>query len=166
MPAGSTYIPIATTTLGSATSNITFSSISSAYTDLILIVNGGFSSNDALAMQVNSDTNANYSTTVLNGDGSSAISWRQSNGTKIYMNYNGITGSSYSGLWNINLQNYSNTTTYKTIMGRYIGASNETGASVGLWRTTSAISTIKIYGNSGTNLLSGTTATLYGVKSA
>ena len=35
-----TYTPIATTTLGSAQSSYTFSSISSAYTDLILIYNG------------------------------------------------------------------------------------------------------------------------------
>ena len=162
----STYTPIATTTLGSAAANITFSSISSAYTDLIVIVNGGFSSLDALAIQVNTDTGSNYSTTILNGDGSSAISWRSSGSTKIYMNYNGLTGSSFSGAWVMHFQNYSNTTTNKTMIGRYNGASNETGASVGLWRSTSVINSIKLFGNSGSNLLTGTTATLYGVKSA
>jgi hypothetical protein len=47
----STYEPIATTTLGTATASVTFSSISGAYTDLVLVcrypwnqqlVNGGF----------------------------------------------------------------------------------------------------------------------------
>ena len=162
----STYEPIATTTLGSAASNITFSSISSSYTDLVLIVNGGFSSLDALAVQVNSDTGSNYSTTILNGDGSSAISWRSTSASRIYMNYSGLTANSFSGAWVINFQNYSNTTTNKTVLGRYSGASNEVGASVGLWRSTSAINSIKIFANSGNNLLTSSTATLYGVKSA
>ena len=40
MAAGSTYTPIATTTLGSAQADVTFSSISGSYTDLVLIIGG------------------------------------------------------------------------------------------------------------------------------
>jgi hypothetical protein len=38
MPAGSTYTPIATTTLGSAQADVTFNSFS-GYTDLVLVAN-------------------------------------------------------------------------------------------------------------------------------
>ena len=38
MAAGATYEPIATTTLTSAQTGITFTGISSAYTDLILVL--------------------------------------------------------------------------------------------------------------------------------
>ena len=161
-----TYEKIATNTLGSAAANVEFTSITGSYTDLILVINGGFSANGAMVVRVNSDTGSNFSTTLINGDGSSAISFRSSNTAgKIYMNYNAITGNSFSGVWLINFQNYANTTTYKTILGRYNGASNEVGASVGLWRSTSAINTIRVFENGGANLLSGSTFTIYGIKS-
>jgi hypothetical protein len=66
----------------------------------------------------------------------------------------------------INIQNYSNTTTYKTALlrsnlatGTYPGVD----AFVGLWRSTSAITSITILPASN-NLLSGSTFTLYGIK--
>jgi hypothetical protein len=38
MAAGNTYTPIVTNTLSSATSSVTFSSISGSYTDLVLVI--------------------------------------------------------------------------------------------------------------------------------
>ena len=40
MAAGNTYTPIATTTLSSSQNDITFSSIPSTYTDLVIVFNG------------------------------------------------------------------------------------------------------------------------------
>jgi hypothetical protein len=65
-----------------------------------------------------------------------------------------------------NIQNYSNTTTFKTTVRR--GGSTGSGmpqAEVGLWRNTSAISTILLTAGSG-NFGVGTTFTLYGIKAA
>ena len=42
MAAGATYEPISTTTLGSNTNTVSFTSISSAYTDLIFVFEGTF----------------------------------------------------------------------------------------------------------------------------
>ena len=62
MAAGSTYTPIATTTLGSAASSVTFSSISGSYTDLILITNPSSATTDqSIYVQFNADTGTNYS---------------------------------------------------------------------------------------------------------
>jgi len=172
----STYTPIATTTLGSNTANVTFSSISSAYTDLILVVTGAMTTaNWVPALRFNSDTGSNYSTTLLEGSGSSAISERLSNQSQIHAGYSygawGTTLGENTCSWHI--QNYSNSTTYKTVVGRNNVASGATSsysgtvATVGLWRSTSAISTILVRDNSGTALFSsGSTFTLYGVKSA
>ena len=44
MAAGNTYVALATQTLGSATATVTFSSISGAYTDLVLVYNGQYAS--------------------------------------------------------------------------------------------------------------------------
>lgn len=63
--------------------------------------------------------------------------------------------------------NYSNTTTYKTVLAKASLPSTEVVARVGLWRSTSAINTVQIKGNGAGNLLAaGMTATLYGIKSA
>ena len=163
----STYTPIATQTLGSSATSVTFSSIASTYTDLVVVmaVLPTGSLGYAPWFQFNSDTGSNYSFTYLTGDGSSATSGRQSNQTKGYVGYSiGLSGSSNTIA---HIQNYSNTTTNKT----YIDRINETagsfpgaGATVGLWRNTAAISTIKI-GTDGT-FNTGSTFTLYGIKAA
>ena len=79
MAAGSTYTPIATTTASGSASSVTFSSIPSTYTDLVIVADilGAASTADAV-LRFNSDTTSNYSETVIRGDGSSAASARYS----------------------------------------------------------------------------------------
>lgn len=166
MAAGATYTPIATTTLGSATNSITFSSIPSTYTDLVLVFNGSMASAADLLMQFNSDTATNYSDTILQGNGTSATSSRDTSQTSMTL---GITGTGKTNIFTsiANIQNYSNTTTYKTVLVRVSEASTLTGAVVNLWRKTpEAINTIKVYGNGSVNISAGSIATLYGIKAA
>jgi len=162
MAAGNTYTPIATTTLGSAAASVTFSSISGAYTDLVIVgsvkLNG---SGDYLGLQFNSDTGSNYSRTRLSGSGSAASSERESNSARINM-YNQSSSNFYTNI--IHIQNYSNATTYKTVLSRNDIADWNTNAQVGLWRSTSAITSITLIG--GGNLASGCTFTLYGIAAA
>jgi hypothetical protein len=161
-----TYEPIATTTLGSAASSVTFSSISGSYTDLILITNSATGVNDIdMYIQVNSDTGSNYSWTRITGNGTSAASSR---GSSFSLGYRvGNMSGSNVGQNNavIQFQNYSNTTTYKTLLSRSNNASLLVEAYVGLWSSTSAINTIAIKTQSG-NFSTGSTFTLYGIKAA
>jgi len=158
-----TYEPIATTTLGSAAATVTFSSIPGTYTDLILI--GAFSCSAATgtAFNLNGDTGGNYSYTGLEGNGSSAFSGRNSNATNTGWTYDTTSNGQVNGIAQFN--NYSNTTTYKTLLTRFNTPGTQTGASVNLWRSTSAITTIAIATGSG-NFNSGSTFTLYGIKAA
>jgi hypothetical protein len=161
-----TYEPIATTTLGSAQSSVTFSSISGSYTDLVLITNSATGVNDIdMYIQVNSDTATNYSWTRLSGNGSAAASSRGSNSSLGYRVGN-MSGSNV-GQNNAIVQflNYSNTTTNKTILSRSNNASLLVEAYVGLWRSTSAITSMDIKTQSG-NFSIGSTFTLYGIKAA
>ena len=164
-----TYEPIATTTLSTATATVTFSSISGSYTDLVLVCNiAQATSNNSLRMRYNSDTGSNYSWTNLQGDGSAASSARASNQTSGLMAE--TTGSTSLELVVIaHIQNYSNATTYKTHIGRGNRASALVDATVGLWRSTAAITSIDL-AMGGTfptnNFASGSTFTLYGIKSA
>jgi hypothetical protein len=156
----STYEPIATTTLGSAASSVTFSSISGSYTDLLMVFNGALSVGSGLTFQVNGATSG-FSDTFLIGYGSSASSGRDTSASSSFFGDIGTTNSTAI----LNFMNYSNTTTYKTVVSRGSAAGNGVSASVGLWQSTSAINEIKILSPSG-NITTGSTFTLYGIKAA
>jgi len=173
MAAGSTYTPIATQTLGSDASTVTFSSISGSYTDLILVINTRSSSTAAsdtkLYVQFNGDTATNYSYTFLVGNGTSASSSRGSSQNQIYAaDVSATGGSSYAGLSTVTLQiqNYSNTTTYKTMLYRVASANVFVEAVVGLWRSTAAITSIVLDLESTPQFITGSTFTLYGIAAA
>ena len=163
-----TYEPIATTTLGSAAASVTFSSIPQTYTDLVIVTNFTMSVNDLYAhyVQVNGDTGGNYSRTILYGTGTTAASARQSNNTSLYFGtWNTDMDTTDRAVTTIFFNNYSNTTTYKTAIGRHNVASIEVGAGVGTWRNTAAITSINLAPISST-YATGSTFTLYGIKSA
>ena len=114
--AGATYTPIASYTVTTAQTTITFSSFS-GYTDLRIITNF-VDTNQYGLIRFNSDTTTNYSRTWMYGDGTSAISNRTSNATSAYW---GATASGSEFLPNIiDLMNYSNSTTYKTMLIRQL----------------------------------------------
>lgn len=161
----STYTPIATTTLSSTTSTYTFSSIPATYTDLVLIVTGTLASGTGTAsldFRVNGDTGTNYSDTHLDGS-SSATSDRDTNFN--WMNL-GLCNSSTVCVNVLQVFNYANTTTYKTFLCRGNHPASYVRASVGLWRSTSAINSITVGNNGAISLASGMTLTLYGIKAA
>ena len=170
MAAGSTYSTIATTTLGSDIASYTFSSIGGTYTDLILIGQFGQSTGgNAIAVQFNSDTGTNYSFTALVGSGTAASSTRVSNSNYLYPAYNIAPSSAIAGVLKMNIQNYSNTTTNKSVLIRYDNNDATypgTSTTVGLWRSTSAITSIKIEAFGGTGLKTNSTFTLYGITCA
>ena len=162
MPA--TYEKIQSTTLGSAQSSITFSSISSGYTDLRLIVSGKTSSDDEIYIQLNSDTGSNYSLTLLYGDGASAASARSANQTKFKEN---VFDSANPSFFTMDLFSYAGST-FKTALFTSNEDQNGSGYvrnSVQLWRSTSAVNSIYIFPASA-NFAIGTTATLYGILKA
>jgi hypothetical protein len=163
MAAGATYEPIATTTLGSANATVTFSSISGSYTDLRLVMSGTMSAGADVVLQFNSDTGSNYSRTYLIGSGSATGSGRSTSQTSMPVFFIGTT-STYSAFADIN--NYSNSTTYKTVLCRSGDTGSYVEANVGLWRSTAAITAIKIEAAGGPTFSTGSTFTLYGIAAA
>jgi hypothetical protein len=163
--ATNTYVALDKVTVGTATPTVTFTGISGSYTDLVLVSDnlqsGGTQGN--LFIQFNSDSGSNYSRTWLSGDGSSAYSGRESSQTKI-----GLTAYAYpqtttrwAGI--IQIQNYSNTTTYKTLLTRGNNSAVGVDSVAGLWRSTAAITSITI-SRSNDNFAVGSTFSLYGIK--
>ena len=164
-----TYVALKTETVAVATSSVTFSSIPTDYTDLVLVVNGAVTSGTAnWVLQVGNgsvDTGSNYSETDLWGTGSAAQSARGSNQTSILLNSYGYLDTVFRANAICHIMNYSNTTTNKTILARANNSDNGVHAGVGLWRSTVAINTIKIAASASTFVV-GTTFSLYGIANA
>jgi hypothetical protein len=163
MAAGNTYEAIATQTLGSNSASVTFSSIPGTYTDLVLVLNTITStSSEYMTVTINSDTGSNYSRTNVSGNGTSATSGRASNETVGYIAVETYGTNSLKFNSITHFLNYSNTTTNKTFLTRANHADLGTDAVVGLWRSTSAINSIKV----NSNFATGSTFSLYGIKAA
>jgi hypothetical protein len=173
MPAGSTYSTIATTTLGSATNTVTFNSIAGTYTDLILVVSSGSTSTGGQCrLTFNNDTGTNYSYTYLEGqDGTTpnAISSRGTSTASIPISGFNVGPGAIPNTFIAQIQNYSNSTTYKTLLSRSniirSDSYSAVTATVGLWRSTSAITRIDAT-HSSANFPVDSTFTLYGVTAA
>jgi len=150
-----TYEAIASTTLGSAQSSVTFTSFA-GYTDLRLIISGSTSAGANVSLRYNSDTGSNYSITYMLNAGSS----RDPNITYAYM---GST-STAQGTHIVDLMNYANTTTNKTAISRSNDGGSNVSAWVSLWRNTSAITTLLVSTGGAATWSVGTTFSLYGIK--
>jgi hypothetical protein len=165
-----TYEAIFTETLASAAATVTFSSIPSTYTDLVLIFNGGKSiAGSSVDFRFNSDTGSNYSFTEIYGNGTTAASQRVSNRTYGALAFNAVPDSGLTSTIIMNIMNYSNTTTNKTAISRNgsIGTSFPgTEAIVNLWRSTAAINTITLSNSGAATFSIGSTFSLYGIAAA
>ena len=168
----STYEKIQSTTLGSSTQFITFSSIAGTYTDLVLVFQAtAASANMNFDIRIGNgtvDSGSNYSMTYLLGGSGGAQSNRTSNQDRLRVGNSAFIQSSGGVFTAIShFMNYSNTTTYKTIISRD-GNVNQSvvESSVGLWRSTSAINIMTMGDFGGATMAAGTTATLYGIKAA
>lgn len=168
-------VPIVSSTL-SSNGYFEFSNIPQTYQDLFISVNAraaatvgdsGFSNQSYITTYFN-DITANYSVTFLIGDGSSATSTRASAQGNAYFGFipNANATSGIFGSTTVNILNYANTSTFKTILSRTAGDANGSGTTtltVNGWRNTAAINKITLY-CSYTNFVAGTTATLYGIR--
>ena len=169
MAAGATYTPIATTTLGANSATITFSSISSSYTDLRVVLVGLPTTANAVSctLQFNSDTATNYSWTRLTGDGTSAASVSLASSNYISINSFLQFSSTIPNMITADIFSYAGST-YKTVLGSAVQNFNGSGNilnMVGLWRNTTAINRIDINATGG-SFATSTIATLYGIKAA
>ena len=169
--ATNTHVALDKVTVSIATPSITFTNISGAYTDLVIVMSA-ISSLDGrdFRMTFNGDTTTNYSSTYLSGY-TSATSGRSTSAA--YIQFNNFIGSSslVPTATTIDIQNYANTTTLKTALIRHNqfqtnvnSAYSESMSQIGLWRKTpEAITSITIYPHTG-NLSVGSTFSLYGIK--
>jgi hypothetical protein len=161
-----TYEKIATNTLATSAASITFSTISGAYTDLVIVTNVKSTTTGNVIMRFNSDSSALYSRTMITADGASLASNRLTGYSEIYTDSNGyFDGSNFNQSKIIQIMNYSNSTTFKSCIIRSNRPATGVDAKVAVWRSTAAITSILLSGN-GQNFVAGSTFNLYGILKA
>ena len=171
---------IATTTLSSANSTITFSSIPATFTHLQirgLARSSNIYYNAGMQLRINGDTGANYSRHRLEGEGTAAYSDGSASVTstqQVATTGGASLANNFAGFV-IDILDYANTNKYKTIRtltgydNNGNGSGNDRGdihLNSGSWQNTSAITSITFTLNDASNFVTGTTCALYGIKGA
>lgn len=171
-----TYEPIATTTLGSNQSSLTFSSIPSTYTDLRIVVYWKLDVSYYPSIRINNNSSSVYSFTTLIGNGVSASSARDNDKTEGRLTVGKTTSPYNPAFITFDILSYRSSTN-KTILASNSNDRNGTDADgpgivsrdVILCRDTNPITSVTLRGDSvftPNNLAAGTIATLYGIKNA
>lgn len=158
-----TYTPLANITLGSSAASVTFSSISQAYRDLVLVVQAATgSANTNLRIRLNSDSGANYNFVTMAGSGSATASTSSAGDTLFapgYPNYDLGTGLSDAI---IHFMDYSATDKHKSMLARTDRPDAQVTAAAGRWASTSAVTGITVY-VAATTFNAGTSLALFGI---
>lgn len=168
-----TYTLISSNVLGSSAASVTFTSIPSTYTDLVLRVSARADAGlnlRGMNITFNSDTATNYSATWLVGDGAAATSSRESSVTSLKRgvdaNGNSSTANTFSSV-EIYIPSYT-VSINKPISSFSTTENNSTTAyataSANLWRNSATISSIQISVVTSGNFVSGSSFYLYGIK--
>jgi hypothetical protein len=166
----SSYESIASTTVGSGgAANVTFSSIPSTYKHLQIRYSArNEAASDTFLLNFNNDsTNSNYAKHQLRGSGSAGSSVGQIDIVPELptVPYLGITANVYNSTI-VDILDYTNTNKHKTL--RSLGGYNANGSgwiwmTSGLWKNTSAITSIKLYAESG-DIAEYSSFALYGIE--
>ena len=173
------YDSLASTTLSSTTSTITFSGIPSGYKHLqlrwIAQTNRGTYGFDDLWVRFNGDSSALYSTHILYGNGASAATGADSSAT--YTNIINSAGTTTSGSWwgtaILDVLDYGSSSKFKTMRalngidlnGNAIGGLNgRVNLASGSYQSLNPVTSITITSGASASFLSNTSFALYGIK--
>lgn len=172
------YDALSTVTVPSGgVASITFAAIPTGYKHLqiraVTQSNRGTYGTDDIWCRINNDTGSNYTYHFLAGDGSAASAGASTSQSRTYVGNSGTSTGSTFGANIIDILDYASTSKNKTlrtlagtdINGLIAGYGGSVILASGLWMNSStAISSIQIYPNSGTLWTQYSQFSLYGVK--
>lgn len=170
-----TYTLIASNTLSSTASSVTFSNIPGTYTDLVLKLSSRSSNNggtvNAVNIRFNSDTSSIYSWTRLyKNNSNSAVSDRGGYSYGMVGWDSGSTSTaSVFGNIEVYIPNYTSTSS-KQFSSFSVSETNSTtgtviAANANLYRNTTAITSLQFYPDAG-SWAANSTFWLYGIKNS
>ena len=169
----SNYESIASVTVGAGgQANVEFTSISNTYTHLQIRYAARTSrvaSAEDIDLQLNLDTANNYSWHILYGDGANPVT---AAGASTYrMIIPGVPSAnataSFFGAGVVDILDYTSTNKFKTV--RSLGGNDRISAGEimfesGSWRSTSAVTSLKLTPSAGSNFVQYSVFALYGIR--
>jgi hypothetical protein len=163
------YISSGNLTSGSVNS-VTFGSggtLTQAYTDLVLVVNGGASNPADITATYNGDTGTNYtfqSMAKISGNGISGSRYNAGN----YMQFtsNSYFRTGFKNLSHNTITSYSNPYVNKTSLSRSTYDGTEIDLILSSWKNINAITSITLTLSNSATWTSSSTMYLYGIKEA
>jgi hypothetical protein len=171
----STYVLIGSNVLSSSATTVTFSSIPQTYTDLFLCMSvRGNLTNLATRLKWNSDSTALYSIIDLYGQGTTPNVNTYSNNTELDTSRTNQANSNWTANTftsiEVYLPNYTSGTSKPSLS---VSAAENQSSSIynieivaGLYRGTSAVSSILITPGNSNNFVIGSSFYLYGIKNS
>jgi len=158
-----TYEAIGTTTVSTAVTSVSFTSIPATYDDLVLISNASYTSGSGdLNIRFNSDSGASQYAYVRQINGS-PISISVSTGSSSLV----VSDNTVNSIQICDVFEYKNTGVFKTFLHKGGNVTNQIGGTVGVWKSNTAITTVTFHPEfSGTTWSTGSTFTIYGIKKA
>jgi hypothetical protein len=169
------YSSIATVTVGAGgAANVEFTSIPSTYTHLQVratLRSNRSATDDSILWRVNADSGSNYTIHSLIGNGSAASADAGASLTYGYY-FNPPAASATADIFGvgiIDILDYADTNKFKTF--RTLHGSDRNGAgniqlTSSLWRSTSAITSIKFESQNAANISQYSSFALFGIKGA
>jgi hypothetical protein len=172
-----TYTLIEAKTLASNTTVVTFSSIPSTYTNLLLKAStrqSGNADGNQMGIRFNGSSVSEYSRKLIYGDGSGAYSGSGSSESFARIAFaqsSTYTANSFNN-FEIYIPNYTSSN-YKSFSSDAVSENNATGVYAqalytGLWSNNAAITSVTLseYSGSGTDFVQYSTFYLYGIKNS
>ena len=170
---------LATVSLASSQSSITFSDIPSEYSHLQIRtiyknVTTGAADYDAMRIQYNGDTGSSYSWHYVKGEGTGSGGVNQAS-SSAYMWSGAVmrSGTGQTSMFSANvidIYDYANTSKNKTQKWysgtEYNGTYPFSALGTGTWYSTSAVTSIKLYCDTNASFAQYSTFALYGIKAA
>ena len=163
-----TYEPITHYTFSSAATSYVFTAIPQTYTDLVLVIRSQVATvNNSTFIRFNGDTGSNYGYIIMSGNSAGTfVGTRNVTDSRIFTDYYAAApGTPNTNVSITNIQNYTNTTTFKSTLSRSAIALYGLDFIAGVWKNTAAITSITVIQPT-YNFTTSTTMTLYGIKAA
>jgi hypothetical protein len=160
-----TYTALATITLASTASSVTFGSIPATYRDLVVVFDGLATANQAFRLRINTDSGSNYPYVYMRSQGNTPES---GNGTATEVPFNLSTTTSGTRCMSlVQIMDYSATDKHKTCLVRANYDQPAVGrfveAQAVRWSNTAAITSLQV--SSASNLGAGSRIDIYGIVS-
>jgi hypothetical protein len=166
------YEAIASTTLSTSASTITFSSIVNTYEHLQIRLYArasNVSTEEYIQLTLNNDSGSNYVFHKVQGDGSTTTASGFTSWASIYVSgHPGTTTNNPFGVAVIDILDYASTNKYTTVRANSGYDRNGGGFAVfnsGLWLNTAAVNRVDLK-TTGTNFTAGSVFALYGLRSS